>query len=302
MVWIICSLGTAIIITFVNIIDSHVLSKKMPGLSSYLLPLGLTQFVIAAVFLVIFPFPANPGLVHVLVAFASAMGNALSLVIALKCLQKGEVSRVIAVTSSYPIFVALLSVPLLGEFLNIWEWLAVFMTVVGTVLVSLHHEGGRGKARLQKSFVLLLVAAVLTAVSNIGFKYALGTISFWNMVSINCFAVAVVVLCFSLRRATFTELKNLPQRAQKLGLIIGNQCIAVAGITVGFIATANGPIALVSTIMNIRPVFIFIFSLILSRFYPGFLNERLDKRTILMKVAGIAMITAGVAIIGLSGT
>jgi hypothetical protein len=52
--------------------------------------------------------------------------------------------------------------------------------------------------------------------------------------------------------------------------------------------------------MNIRPAFVFIFSIIISRFYPGFINERLTKGTIIIKLIGIAMITGGVAIISLS--
>jgi uncharacterized membrane protein len=110
-----------------------------------------------------------------------------------------------------------------------------------------------------------------------------------------------IVLIYSLRKSTLLELKNLSQRTQKLGLIFGNQCLALTGVTLSFIAIANGPVALVSTIMNIRPAFVFVFSLILSRFYPNFINERLDRRTVIIKIMGIVMITGGVVIIGLSG-
>ena len=38
LLWISAALGTAILVAIANIIDSHVLSKKMPGLSSFLVP------------------------------------------------------------------------------------------------------------------------------------------------------------------------------------------------------------------------------------------------------------------------
>jgi hypothetical protein len=60
-------------------------------------------------------------------------------------------------------------------------------------------------------------------------------------------------------------------------------------------------VALVSTIMNIRPAFILIFSLIVSRVFPGFITEHVDRHTIFIKVVGIILITGGVVIIGLSG-
>ena len=299
MVWIIASLATAIIITLTNIVDSHILSKKMPSLLPYFVTMGITQVIVASVFAV-FPFPASPGFTHILVAFGSGLFNGFGLIILLNCLQKGEVSRVIPVTASSPIFVALLSMPLLGEMLNFWQWLAVVLTVAGAVLISLQRDGGARKTRLQKSFFLLFLTALMFAISSIGFKYALETFSFWNMVSINGICVVVVALLFSVRKSTLSELKNLPQRTQRLGLVFGNQLLATAGMAVSFVAISKGPIALVSTIMNIRPAFVFIFSLIISRFYPNFINEPLNRRTILVKLIGIAMITGGVAIISLS--
>jgi uncharacterized membrane protein len=298
--WIIASLGTAIIFTIANIIDSHVISKRMPSLASFLLTIGITQLMIAAVLLGIFTFPENPGVMHILVAIGAGLLNAATLIIMLNSFQKGEVSRVVPVVCSSPIFVALLSMPILREMLNFWEWLAVFMTVVGAVLISLQRDEGAAKTRLQKSFFLLLLAALMAALSSIGYKYALETLSFWNMVSINSIGVAVVALPLSLRKSTFLELKKLKQRTQTMGLIFSNQIIAAVGAAIGFVAFASGPVALVSTIMNIRPVFVFLFSLIISRFYPNFINEKLNRSAIIIKLIGIALITTGVVIISLS--
>ena len=302
VLWILASLATAIVLTIANITDSHILSKKLPSVSSYLLAMGVFQAISAGVVFAFFPFSAAADVTRIMAAIGGGLANAFALVILLNCLQKGEVSRVIPVTSSFPIFVALLSMPLLGEILNLWEWLAIFLTVTGAILISLQRDGTGQKTRLQKSFLLLLLAAFLFAVSNIGFKYAMdeNTISFWNTFSINGICCAVVALLFSLRKSTLLELKNLKQRTQKLGLIFGSQSVAALGITLSFIAISTGPVALVSTIMNIRPAFVFLFSLILSRRYPNFINEPLKRSSILIKLIGIAMITGGVVIIGLS--
>jgi drug/metabolite transporter (DMT)-like permease len=105
---------------------------------------------------------------------------------------------------------------------------------------------------------------------------------------------------FTLRRSTLVEIKNLDQRNQKMALLVGNQLFAAIGSSLSFVAIANGPVALATAIMNIRPAFIFLFSLALSRFYPNFINERFNKKTILAKFIGIALITGGVVIISLS--
>ena len=301
MLWILTSLLASVIITIANIIDSHILSKKMPSLSAYLLPMGFAQVLISLGFFIFFPFTSNPGQLPLLAAIGSALCNAFSLVIILNCLQRGEVSRVVPVAASYPIFVAILSIPLLSEMLSAGQWLAIVMTVLGAVLISVQRSEGAGKTKLEKSFFLLIFAAILTAFASIGFKYALESMTVWNLVGINCACVAFAVLIFSLRKKTWNEVRNLACRTQSLSLLGFNQLIAIAGVAVGFIAMANGPIALVTAIMNIRPAFILIFSLVISRYFPRFINERLDRRTLLLKIAGIAMITGGVVIIGLSG-
>lgn len=300
MFWIIASLSTAIIFTGANFFDSYMLSKKMPSLASYILPVGIMQFLIGMVLLVFFPFSHNAGLIHLLVAFGSGFFNAFSYVILLNYLRKGEVSRVVPVITSSPIFIALLSMPLLGEILGLWQWFAVLATVAGTVLVSLQRGGVAHKTGLQKSFFILLAAALMSAISSVGYKYALETLTFWNIFTVNGICVVIVILFFTLRKSTLQELKTLVQRNQKMWLLIGNQLFAAIGGVLGFVAIANGPVALASTLMNIRPAFVFIFSLVISRFYPNLLNERLNRRTIPVKLIGIALITGGVVIIGLS--
>ena len=300
MFWIIASLSTAIIFTGANFFDSYMLSKKMPSLASYILPVGIMQFLIGMVLLVFFPFSHNAGFIHLLVAFGSGFFNAFTYVILLNYLRKGEVSRVVPVITSSPIFIALLSMPLLGEILGLWQWFAVLATVAGTVLVSLQRGGVAHKTGLQKSFFILLAAALMSAISSVGYKYALETLTFWNMFTVNGICVVIVILFFTLRKSTIQELKTLVQRNQKMWLLIGNQLFAAIGGVLGFVAIANGPVALASTLMNIRPAFVFIFSLVISRFYPNLLNERLNRRTIPIKLIGIALITGGVVIIGLS--
>ena len=300
VLWIITSLATAITISIANIIDSHILSKKL-GLHYYLLIMSAFMIISALIVFAIFPFPAASGFKYILAGIGGGLASGVALVILFNAMQKGEVSRIIPVTSSFPIWVALLSMPLLGEMLNLWQWLAVVLTVAGAVLISLQPGGGGQKTRLQKSFILLLFVALLFSLSNIAYSYAMKTLTFWNTFTINGICAAVVALAFSARKSHFLELKNLEQRNQKIGWVFGNQTIAALGIILSFIALGSGPVALVSTIMNIRPAFILIFSLIVSRVFPGFITEHVDRHTIFIKVVGIVLITGGVAIIGLSG-
>jgi drug/metabolite transporter (DMT)-like permease len=300
MAWFFTALVAAIISSVGNIIDSHLLSKKMPSLPSFLIPMGLTQLIGGVVFLAIFPFPANPDLMHILVACGAGLLNACGYLGILNSLRKSEVSRVIPVISSAPIFVALLSIPLLGEMLNLWQWFAIMITVVGAVLISLQMDGGGRKARLQKSFFILLFVALMLAVASIGFKYALEKISFWNMWGINGISIATVILIYSLRKKNILELRNLNQRTRNILIIVVDVCLGITAGILGFKALEIGHVALVNALLNVRPAFVFIFSLVLSAFFPTVINDHLNKRTALIKFIAVALMTAGIVIISLS--
>ena len=300
MVWFLAALFAAVISSVGNIIDSHLLSKKMPSLSSFLIPMGLAQLIGGIVLLAFFQFPPNLSLIHLLIACGSGLLNAAGYLIILNTLRKSEVSRVIPVISSAPIFVALLSIPLLGEMLGFWQWFAILITVAGAVLISLQTDGGDRKARLQKSFFVLLLVALMLAVASIGFKYALEEISFWDMYGINGICIASVVLIYSLRKENLLELRNLEQRTQKISIIIVDVCLGITAGILGFKALEMGPVALVNALLNVRPAFVFVFSLILSAFFPTVINDRLNKRTALLKFIAVALMTAGIVIISLS--
>lgn len=299
MLWITAALASAAIVAIVNIIDSHLLSKKMPGVSAYLLPVGLTHFTVAIILLIVFPLPPDPGIMPILVALGAGFLNGGAAVIMMNAMRQGEVSRVIPVVSSSPIFVALLSVPILKETLGVIDWLGILLTVAGAILISLQRDGSGHKTRLQKSFILLALSSLMFAVSSIGYKYSLETISFWNMYSINGICVALVFILKSARQSTYTQLKGLGNRTRTLGLTVINQCVVVAGIILSFVAIENGPVSLASAVMNIRPALVFIFALIISRIHADILNEQPDKRTIWLKIIAIAIITGGVVIISL---
>jgi drug/metabolite transporter (DMT)-like permease len=298
--WFFAALIAAIFASAVNIIDSHLVSKQMPKLTSYLIPMGFTQLAGGMVILALFPPQTNPGWVHLLAGFGAGLLNSSGFLIILNALRKNEVSRVIPVISISPIFVALLSIPLLGETLGYWQWLAIIITVGGAVLISLQFNHGEGKARLQKSFFLLLLVALISAIASIGFKFALEKMTFWNMFSINGTCTAIVVLTYALRKENIEELKNLKQRTKKILFVAGDQCLGIAAGILAFKAMGIGPVALVSVILNARPAFVFIFSLLLGFFFPRFINDRLNKRTALIKFCAIALMTAGVAIISIS--
>ncbi len=295
MFWVSAAIASAGLAALVAIIDSHMLSKIMPNLRSYLLPVGLAQFIIGAVVFFINPFPAGVSTQTWLLAWGAGIAITLATILMLNVMRKDEVSRVIPVVNTSPIFVALLAAPILQEKLTFEDWLAILLTVGGAVLISMQKKPGDKKARLSGSFFLLLICSLLFAMSNIAVKKVLPELSYWNLYVIISLCYAVVFLGFSLRGNSLKEIRALPQRNKNLVLIGFNEIIAVGAAILSYTAIAAGPVSLASAILNTRPAFVFIMAILVSRFLPDAIEERVTVQTVRLKVIAMMMVLGGLA-------
>lgn len=284
----------------VNIVDSHLVSRRMPSLRAFLLPAGLIVLVYGLVFFYLFPLPEGISLLILLVAVASGIIRTGGIIIMLYILQREEVSRVVPVVYIYPIFVAIMAVPLLGESLYYLEWLAIIIVVAGAIMISVKRSPSGGATWLGRPFLLLLGSSLLLAVADISSKYVLSYISFWNLLWLSVFCLAGVFLLISLRPRIFRELSGMKQRKLAIGLVALNEALAMLGAMMLFWAIQEGPVSLVSTITASRPIFVLTFAFILSRVLPAFLEWQRGRGTLALRLIATAMIVGGIAVIYLT--
>jgi drug/metabolite transporter (DMT)-like permease len=300
MTWIVAAFLSAAILGAVVIVDSHLVSKRMPGLRAFLVPTGILHLVFGLTIIGIHPLPPGVGTTTLVVAFASGIMRSIGVVLMLRAMRSEEVSRIIPITHTFPIFVAILAVPLLHETLGYKEWLAICITVAGAVLISAQWDGRSSGGYLRKSFAALMVASFLMGAANTGSKYALDHgISFWNMYSINAFCFCAMFLLTSLRPGVLRELWNMERRNPTIALLVVNECVALSGIVLSFWAMELGKVSLVSTILGTRPAFVFLGAVALTRIFPSILEERLTRSVAVVKTLSIALIITGVTIINL---
>lgn len=301
MTWIIAAIAASAIMGVVAVIDSHLISKRMPSLRAFFLPLGILSLGFGLITLGFRPLSGEIETIPLVVAVASAIIRSAGILLMLRAMRSGEVSRIIPVIHIYPIFVAFLAVPLLGEVLGLKEWLSILMTVSGAVFISVQRNAGGRGARLQRSFLMLLGASMFLGVANVASKYALDYMSFWNMFSINALWLGAIFLLLSVRPRILRELRDMKQRNRVLSLLTLNECLALVGIISSFWAIEQGPVSLVSTILSIRPFFVFIYALGLSRFFPAVLGEHMSRGIVTVKIISISLIIGGVGLLTLGG-
>ncbi|MFC1904127.1 EamA family transporter [Chloroflexota bacterium] len=300
MDWISIAILSAATFALVNTVDSHLLSKRLPGVRVFMLFLGIVHLIYGLLTLYLFPLPAGIGLNPILVAVVSGIIRTAAIIIMLYLLKREEVSRVVPVVYTYPIFVAVIAVPLLGETLSYLQWLAVVIVVAGAVIVSVRRSPSGTTLDLRKSLVLFLGASLSFALADITGKYALAYISFWNLFSINALCLCVSFFLISVRSHVIRQLISLSREKSTLILLVLNEILAPVAIVLSYWALARGPVSLVSTIVSSRPAFVLIFAFILNRILPSFLKWQAGKEMLVLRIVATGMIVGGIAIIYLT--
>ena len=284
----------------VSIIDSHLLSRRMPGIRAFLLPMSIIMLISGLVIIFIQPWPEYVPLKATLAIIASTILAISASLIAFFNLQKEEVSRVVPILNISPVFTTIIATLFLNERPEYLQWLAIIIVVAGAVIITMERSPYGTSGSLKKPFMLLFAASLLMAVSSNLTKYALDYVSFWNMYSAAVIITSIAFLAISLRPATIKQLKEMAKRNSTLALYVLNEAIALTSAVLRIRAISLGPISLVATIMGIRPVLVVIYSLILGVLIPGFLIRHVSNREMGFRVMAILMIVGGVSIIYLT--
>lgn len=298
--WVSASLVSAALLAIVNVVDSHLIAKRLPSLRSYLLILGFLVLLISAVLISLFPLPRDLDSWSLVMALLSGVLRGVSVYIMFYTLKQEEVSMVIPIVNSYPILVALFAMPILGEFLGTSQWMAIFIVVLGVILASFRGDSGSRIIWSGRVLGLLFASSILWALSEVTAKYALAVISPWQMYALSHFSIAFVFLIISVRPHILKELLRHEKRNSALIIVLFNETIAVISVVLFYWAMERGPVSLVSTIASTRPVFVFIYALVISRFSEFLLEQRATKGILLLRWIAITMIVGGVAIIYLT--
>ncbi len=298
--WITLAVISAAVMGVISIFDAHMIQRRMPSWQSFLLGISLYTFIYTIVLFIVIPIPSGVGALGWFAAVAAGVLRGIAFAVMLSMMQREEVTRVVPVVGIYPVFVALLAIPLLGEHLSAWQWGAGAIAVSGTVLLSVRRDAGSGGPFLTRTFWILLGAALVLAISDVGSKYALEVLPTWNVYTISTFSLALVFSVITLRPWVLRELRVMPRRGLNHFLVFLNVAIAMVGIWITFEAMNLGPVSLVATLLGSRHVFVFVYGLIISRVFREFIDWKGDRRSLLLRFLATMMISGGVALIYLA--
>ena len=136
------ALLSAAVLGLVTVTDKRLISVNMPNLSSFYLIIVITLYGHTGLAIVVFGIPGQLPLAYLLLAGIAGLFWGASLWTMFIGYRFEEASRASAVIHTFPVFVALLAMPFLGETLSIVQWFAILIVVVGAFSISFRSSVG----------------------------------------------------------------------------------------------------------------------------------------------------------------
>jgi drug/metabolite transporter (DMT)-like permease len=291
--WVFLALTSTVISALINLLDSHLMTQRMPGWRAYVLICDLFTLPVSIIMLLIFPLPPGLGIAPLAAILASTLTSGVAVIIILQAMKSEHVSRIAPLTSTSPVFVAALAFLFLGENFTWQQIFGIAAVVAGAILISLKWDARGGAHFHVRPALMLLTAAVFIAISNVTNKYALGYMSYWNSATLIFLISAVLFLAICIRPSVLREVAGLRQRNFTIGVALANQAVAIVATVLAFWAVKLGPVALASAVFNSKPLFVFIFSALVGRFAPRFLPPEHSSRKVMIIRAGATLAVVG---------
>lgn len=236
---------------FVSILDKFVVSHKVKNPLSFTVVAGIVNFgigIILALFL------NWNGIINTNLIFPAIAGLIFGYQYFLYyyLLKKEDVSDVIGLVYFYPIIVTLLSFLFLNEILPLISYLGLFFILSGVIILSVKKKKLKFKVTIWAIILLVIVVALYE------FLIKISTINLplLNGLSINYLFIGCAILSGlinkKIRNGLLRELKNI-----KWAML--NEFLTFFATAFIFLAMAELPATIVSSIAAIEPLFVLFF-------------------------------------------
>jgi uncharacterized membrane protein len=291
--WFYFAILSLILISIVNIVDKILVSNYSISPLAFVMILGATSFM---------PFVTLPFFkltaLSLYVIIPTILVGFIRIYYTLPyftALTIEEVTRVVPVLQLTPIFVLGLSSIVLNESLKAHSYMAFILLVLGGTLFSINPRKG---LRLSVAFYLMIVSSFLFAVSiALKFLYSFNdfyTVFIWVQVG----SFLAFFQLFTLKRFRNYLTQTYKTNNKRTGaVIVVEQTVAYISLACSNYAIFLGPVALISALGSLQPLFVLLFATILSLQFPRVLDENMSRVDFLLKGLGITAIFVGVYII-----
>lgn len=299
--WLLIALLAPTLWAVTNHIDKYLLNQQLDqrGIGALLTASALIGLPCMLAIVLLRPGVLHISLFHSLMMVANGVLYIVGLLPYLYALQRDETSIIVPLFQTTAIFSYLLGLIFLDEQLSIRQLAAVLLLVGGAVIISLERKWQLVQFKADV-FWLMLLAALLNALNWFVFKYVaiqddFWATSFWEYAGFLLTALFILLAVPPYRRDFVVAMRHGGR--QMIGLSALNELIGIGAKTATNIASLLAPLALVSSINGLQPLFTFIYGIVLTYYLPRYGSERLSRGIVMQKTTALVLIIVGTTLL-----
>ncbi len=214
-----------------------------------------------------------------------------------KAMEIEEVTRINILWNTIPVFSLILSWAIIGDRLSGIEFVAMFFLLTGAILASI--KKGSMSLKMSPAFWLMILSCLLYAAYALVVRYlskslAFSSIFFWVIV-IDAISINIAFVFKKIRKDFIATISN-----NKISFIFWFLIIVLIsnfGLFLNQWALSLKPGALIYSFEGIQVLMVFSIAVFIAKFYPGALEESVDKKNLLIKFFAFIMIMVGIVLL-----
>jgi len=281
MLWVYLSLLASLCWATGNIISKYSLSKISSETAT--VAMLLTSPLIVLILGLVFPILFSP------IAIFSGILWYLGYYAFYCALNDGEVSKMVGLLLTSPIFTAIFSAMVLGEILTPVQYFGIILAVIGAVMISFEWES----RKIGKGVVMIILSSILYAISDVATKMALDTV---DPIS-NMFWIAVTGTGMLVLGGVVWRKKIDFKSTRYMKFMLTTAILSNLGAYLFIVACSLAFVSLVTAINTSQAMFAFIGAVIVTRLNPKLLQEDMGKKSLIKKAMSIILLIFGVILV-----
>jgi uncharacterized membrane protein len=287
---------------FANHVDKFIVSRYFNNAS-----LGAMMVFSALIGVVVFPvafvFQDDAVTIGALAACIIILNGCLYLVgvqLYLMALRISDASTAVPILQLTPVIAFIFAYLVLGETISRNQMLGGALVILGAVIISF--ERGEGGFRCRGDVLgLLSLSSLLFAVQYLLFKvFAIHTnfwtTMLWESVGFICFGMFLLIFIKPYRRDFFAV---FARRGWATGVNLAGEVCNITGKIVFNYVSLLMPMTLAWIGVGFQPIFILVYSVILTLFFPRICEENVLGGHLVQKVASVGIMLVGACILNL---
>jgi transporter family protein len=292
MLWALLVIAAVIMWSITTIFDKYTLSKWFDQSVILTIILSIVGFFAGILIFLLLGF-VSLSFINIFLAFVSGSFYVIGMILFFYAVKIEETSRVVPLLYMAAFFTAFFASIFLGEVLTPLKYLGIILLVSGAFLISTK----KFRIKHWKTLLIMLTATTVLSLENVILKYLLGYADFWTVFSWEKFGAMLATI--PLIMIYYKDLAKSFKRIGKKAVLVSfaNKGLSVFATLIYTLAISIGFVSLVTGLASVQPLFVLLFTVLLSMYFPKIIKEEIDRSTIFLKIISIFLIIAGALLI-----